>query len=177
MPRDLLLTSISLFTWGLGEGMFLYFQPLYLQKWGANPVEIGGILGVIGIAMAVVQAPSGYLADRVGSRPIMWSAWLLGMIATTLMALAKSLPVFVVGMIAYGLTSFVNAPMNSYIIKVRGKWGVERSLTFVDAMYNFGAVAGPVIGGLIGERLGLPVVYRIAAMIFCLSTSIIFFIR
>ena len=177
MPRDLLLMSISLFTWGLGEGMFLYFQPLYLQKWGANPVEIGGILGAMGIAMAAVQAPSGYLTDRVGSRPIMWSAWLLGALATTLMALARSLPVFVAGMIAYGLTSFVNAPMNSYIIRVRGKWGVERSLTFVSSMYNFGAVAGPIIGGLIGERLGLPVVYRISAIIFCLSTSIIFFIR
>ena len=58
MSRDLLLMAVSLFTWGIGEGMFIYFQPLYLEKWGANPVEIGAILGAMGVAMAVAQAPA-----------------------------------------------------------------------------------------------------------------------
>lgn len=177
MPRNLLLTAISLFAWGLGEGMFLYFQPLYLQKWGANPVEIGGILGVMGIVMVAVQTPAGYLADRLGPRRIMWAAWIMGTTATLIMALATSLPMFVAGMIFYGMTSFVTAPLNSYIISVRGEWGVERALTRVSAMYNFGSVAGPVAGGLVGEHLGLPVVYRIAAGFFLLSTLIIFLIR
>lgn len=169
--------SISLFTWGLGEGMFLYFQPLYLQKWGANPVEIGGILGLMGIAMAIAQAPAGYLADRIGPRPVMWSSWVLGTIAAVLMATARSLPVFVAGMLTYGLTAFVAAPMNSYITAVRGRWSVERSLTVVSAMFHLGAVAGPILGGLVGERLGLPVVYRISAGIFFLSTVMVFFAR
>lgn len=177
MPRNLLLTAVSLFAWGLGEGMFLYFQPLYLQKWGANPVEIGGILGIMGVVMVAVQAPAGYLADRLGPRRIMWAAWVMGTVSTVMMAMAASLPMFVAGMIAYGMTSFVTAPMNSYIISARGDWGVERALTRVSAMYNFGSVAGPVAGGLVGEHLGLPVVYRISAGFFLLSTLIIFLIR
>src|SRR5512140_1171596 len=112
--------GLSLFTWGVGEGMFIYFQPLYLQKWGANPLEIGAILSLMGIAMAVSQAPAGYLADRVGSRPIMWASWVLGTLSAAFMALAGSLTVFIVGMLIYGLTSFVVAPMNSYITSVRG---------------------------------------------------------
>ncbi len=177
VPRDLLLMGISLFTWGVGEGMFIYFQPLYLEKWGANPMEIGGILSLMGIAMAVAQAPAGYLADRVGSRPVMWSSWVLGTLAASMMALAGSLTGFVAGLLVYGLTSFVVAPMNSYITSVRGGWSVERALTVVSAMFHLGAVAGPLIGGLIGEAVGLQNVYRISAVIFLISTVIVFQVR
>ncbi len=177
VPRDLLLMGLSLFTWGVGEGMFIYFQPLYLEKWGANPVEIGAIFSMMGIAMAVAQAPAGYLSDRVGSRPVMWASWVLGTIAAALMALASSLPWFVAGLLTYGLTSFVVAPMNSYITSVRGGWSVERALTIVAAMFHLGAVAGPLIGGLIGEAVGLQNVYRISAGIFLVSTAIVLQVR
>ena len=173
MPINLILIALSLFTWGVGEGMFIYFQPLYLQKWGANPVEIGAILSMMGIAMTVAQAPAGYLADRVGSRPVMWASWVLGTIAAAVMAMAGSLPVFVAGLLTYGLTSFVVAPMNSYITCVRGHWSVERALNTVSAIFHLGAVVGPIIGGLIGEAFGLQNVYRISAGLFFVSTLIV----
>jgi MFS family permease len=173
MPRDLKIMAVSLFTWGIGEGMFLIFQSIYLENWGANPLMIGGILGGMGIAMAVVQAPAGYLGDRVGSRPVMWASWILGTAAAIVMALANSLAFFIMGMLMYGLTSFVVAPMNSYITSVRGKLSVERSLTITMAMFFIGAVAGSLLGGLIGEVLGLQNIYRIAAVIFLISTLIV----
>lgn len=177
MTRDLLLMAVSLFTWGVGEGMFLIFQSIYLQKWGADPVEIGAILGAMGIAMAAAQAPAGYLADRVGSRPVMWASWILGTAAAVLMALANSLSMFVAGLLTYGLTSFVVAPMNSYITSVRGQWSVERALTVVMAMFHLGAVAGPILGGLIAEAAGLQNVYRISSVIFLVSTLIVLLVR
>jgi len=75
MTGDLILVMISLWAWGTGEGLFIYFQPLYLQQWGADPVLIGAIFGGMGIGMAVSQVPAGYLADRLGPRPIMWLSW------------------------------------------------------------------------------------------------------
>ena len=151
MNRNLALVSVSLLTWGAGEGLFLYFQTLYLQEWGADPLMIGSILGGMGVAMAVMQIPAGYLADRVGSRPVMWGSWLLGTAAAWLMALANSLPLFIAGMLTYGLTSFVLAPMNSYVTAVRGRWSPGRALTLVSAAYNLGAVIGPTIGGALAN--------------------------
>ena len=78
MDRDLLLVTISLFTWGLGEGLFIYFQPIYLQQLGADPIAIGAILGGMGITMTVVHIPAGLISDRFGRRPIMWLSWILG---------------------------------------------------------------------------------------------------
>ncbi len=175
MNRNLLLVAISLFAWGMGEGLFIYFQPLYLQEWGADPVMIGTIFGAMGISMAVFQIPAGYLSDRFGSRSLMWASWLLGTSAAWTMALARTLPMFVVGLILYGLTSFVMAPMNSYITNVRGNWSIGRALTFCSGFYNLGAVLGPISGGLIADRLGLSIVYIIAAVIFMVSTIVILF--
>ncbi len=157
--------------------MFIYFQAIYLERWGADPIQIGAVLGAMGVAMTVAQAPAGYLADRVGSRPVMWSSWVLGSLAALIMALAHSLTGFVAGLLIYGLTSFVVAPMNSYITSVRGRLSVERALTFVSAMFHLGAVLGPLVGGIIGEDYGLPVVYRFSAGIFILSTVVVFSVR
>ena len=55
-PRDLLIVASALFLWGIGEGMFSYFQPLYLKEWGADPILIGGILSAMGIWMTVANS-------------------------------------------------------------------------------------------------------------------------
>lgn len=177
MNRNLVLVAVSLFTWGAGEGLFIYFQTLYLQEWGADPLLIGSILGGMGIAMAVMQIPAGYLADKVGSRPVMWASWLLGTAAAWLMALANSLPLFVAGMLTYGLTSFVLAPMNSYITAVRGRWSPGRALTLISAAYNLGVVIGPTIGGMLADEYGLKRVYLVSAVILVFSTIIILFVQ
>lgn len=175
MNRNLALVAASLFTWGAGEGLFYYFQTLYLQELGADALTIGSILGGIGIAMAVIQIPAGVLADKVGSRPVMCASWLLGTAATWLMALANSLPVFVAGMLIYGLTAFGVAPMNSYITAVRGRWSPGRALTLIAAAGSLGAVIGPTIGGALAEHFGLKTVYTVAAIVLMVSTAIILF--
>ncbi len=77
MSRDLILLGFSLMTWGVGEGMFFIFQPLYLQQLGANPVTIGAIFGAAGIAMTVAHIPAGHLADRIGRKPLLLASWIL----------------------------------------------------------------------------------------------------
>ncbi len=177
MSRDLLLLALSLATWGLGEGMFFYFQPLYLEQLGASPVGIGAILSAVGVGMTIAHIPAGRLADRIGRRPMMWASWIMGMTAAWIMALARSLPAFVVGMLLYSITAFVMAPMNSYITAARGKLSVGRAITLITAAYSLGAVLGPTLGGLLGDRLGLRPIYFVSASLFVVSTAIILFIR
>ena len=177
MNRNLLLVTLSLGVWGIGEGFFIYFQPLYLQEWGADPILIGGVFSIMGFAAALAQIPAGYLSDRFGARSIMWASWIFGALATWVMALANSLPLFIVGVVLYGFTGFVVAPMNSYISTMRGKLTVGRALSIPSAAFNLGAVLGPIIGGVIADHLGFQSVYLIAAVLFIFSTIMIFFIK
>lgn len=177
MSRDLLFMACALVSWGIGEGLFMFFMPLYLQELGADPILIGMLLGVFGVVMLVTHLPAGYLADRIGRRPLLRLAWMVGAVAAIIMAAARSLNFFVVGMLLYALTAFVSGPMNSYITAARGKWSVGRTITLVSATFNVGAILGPLLGGWIGESLGMQRTYAIAAGLFCVSTGIIFFLR
>jgi len=177
MNRDLILIAIALFTWGIGEGSFLYFQPIYLEKLGASPVTIGAVLGAVGFAMAITHIPAGYLADRLGRRKLLLAAWIAGVAATLVMALAKSLPIFITGMILYGLTIFVSSPLSSYVTAARGELSVGRALTLISAALNAGAILGPLIGGFIGNRFGLAKIYPFAASVFFVSTLVMINLR
>lgn len=175
MNRNLLIISISLFTWGIGEGMFIYFQPIYLHQLGASPLLIGTILGGMGITMAVTQIPAGYIGDRFGRLPMLWISWGFGTISAGIMALSTNLNGFVFGLLLYGATSFVMAPMNSYITHARGKWTIGRALTTSSAAFNLGAVIGPMIGGTLAEDLGLKMVYTVATGVLVISTAMLSF--
>ncbi len=177
MSADLILLGISLMTWGVGEAMFLIFQPLYLQQLGASPVTIGAIIGAAGIAMTVAHIPAGHLADRMGRKPLLLAAWAIGIGATWIMALARSLPIFVAGMLIYSLTAFVSSPMNSYITAARRNLSVGRAITMVSALYNIGAILGPWAGGQVGERFNLRTIYVIAGSLFIVSFIILMFIK
>ena len=177
MNIDLILLSVSLLTWGIGEGMFIYFQPIYLQQLGANTMTIAGVFGLFGLAMMVAHIPAGHLADRIGRKPLLVTAWAAGILAALVMGLARTLPVFVIGMLLYGFTAFVTSPLNSYITAARGKMSPVRAMTLLSAAYNLGAVIGPISGGWIGERLGPSSVYLISAGIFIVSTVILIFLR
>jgi len=177
MSVDLILLSASLFTWGIGEGMFIYFQPIYLQQLGASTMTIATVFSAFGLAMMLAHIPAGHLADRIGRKPIIIAAWMSGLIATWVMALARTLPAFVVGMLLYGLTAFVSAPMNSYVTAARGKLTVVRAMTLMSASFNLGAVLGPISGGWLGDLFGLRTVYLMAACIFIVSNGILLFIH
>ena len=177
MNRSLLWLGISLFMWGLGESMFLLFQPIYLQQLGADPIQIGVILGAFGAVMMFTHIPAGHLSDRIGRRPLLIAAWVIGIAAALLMGVARTLPVFIVGLLIYGFTAFVASPLDSYVTKARGQWSVGRAITLISMTYNAGAVLGPVTGGWIGDHFGLRQVYFISAGIFVLSTILLLFIE
>ena len=166
-----------MFAWGLGEGLFIYFQPIYLEQLGADPIMIGAILGGFGLTMTISHIPAGYLADRIGRKPLMVAAWTTGTIAAWVMALAPSLPFFVAGLFIYGMTLFVMSPLQSYLTAARGNLSVGRVITLMSAGFNLGAVIGPLLGGWIGDQYGLRQAYIVAGVIFFISLIVISFIR
>ena len=177
IPLDLGIVAVMMFIWGLGEGLFIYFYPLSLQRWEIDSVQIGAVLSLLGISMALVQAPAGYLSDRFGTRPLIRAACILGIIAAMIMAVANSLPFFIVGLIAYSLTSFIDSPMNSYVTAMRGDWSTQRGMTFVSGSFVLGSIVGPMLGGWIGQTAGLSTVFQYSAGLFTLATVIVFFAR
>lgn len=178
MNRNLLFIAFALMFWGIGEGMFFNFVPIYLEnQFLLGKQEIGFILGAFGFFMAITHVPSGHLADRIGRRPLLITAWVMGFGSTLVMGLASSLPVYLIGVFGYGLTAFVASPLSSYVTAARGKWSVGTALSLTTATFNTGMALGPVTGGWIGDQFGMRTSYMVAAGVFFISTVFIVFIR
>jgi MFS family permease len=177
LNRNLVFVAIALLFWGFGEGMFFNFQPIYLKSLGSDEQQIGLILGLFGVSMAITHIPAGRLADRFGRRPLLFASWIMGLASTVVMAWARELPLFVAGMLGYGLTAFVISPLNSYVTAARRRWPVTTALTLVTATFSTGMVLGPVTGGWIGDQYGLRTVYFVSAGFFLVSTLFILFIQ
>jgi len=177
LNRNLIFIALSLLTWGFGEGLFFNFQPIYLKELGSDEQQIGLILGAFGAAMAITHIPAGRLADRLGRRPLLIYAWVTGLVSTIIMAAARELPLFVVGMIGYGLTAFVSSPLGSYVTAARGEIPVRTALAMTTATFNMGMVLGPWVGGIVSTLYDLRTVYFVAVGAFTLSLVCILFIK
>lgn len=178
MNRNLLFIGLALLLWGFGEGMFFNFVPIYLDKqFLLSKVEIGWVLGFFGLSMAITHIPAGRLADRWGRRPLLITAWLMGLISALIMGVALALPLFLIGLFGYGLTAFVSSPLSSYVTAARGEWPVGTALSLSTATFGLGMVLGPVTGGWIGDHYGMRISFFLAAAVFVFSIIFIFLIE
>jgi MFS transporter, DHA1 family, multidrug resistance protein len=177
MSRDLKTLSFSLFLWGFGESLFLFFQPIYLQQMGASTIEIGTILAIMGFALGFAQIPIGHLSDQIGVKIILRTSWIIGTLATAMMALAPNISFYILGMLVYTITGAVTAPMNSYIASIRGKLSMGRAIAIPVGSFNMGAIAGPLLGGFISQLAGLRIIYWMAFAFFVISAILAFFLK
>lgn len=178
MNRNLFFIAAALLLWGLGEGMFFNFVPIRLEtEFLLTKQEVGLALGAFGFFMAITHIPGGHLADRIGRRPLLVAAWVLGVVSTLTMGIAKSLPLYLVGLALYGVTAFVASPLGSYVTAARGKWEVGTALSLTTATFNLGMALGPVSGGWIAENYGMRSSYLVAFVVFVVSLLFMLFIK
>lgn len=177
MKRDLKTLTISLSIWGLGESLFLFFQPIYLQQLGADALEIGTILAIMGFTLGLAQIATGYLSDHIGVKFILRVSWVMGTVATAMMAFAPNLSFYIFGMLIYALTGAVTAPMNSYISSIRGNLSIGQALSIPAGGFNLGSIFGPLLGGVISQLVGLRAIYWLAFGFFVISSILAFFLN
>ena len=85
-------SSSSLALWGVGEGLWWYLLPVYIEGLGATPVQIG-----FGALRRHDRDDARCLFRQAGSpiavsrRPIMIGGWVMGTIAILLLAVAPDL--------------------------------------------------------------------------------------
>lgn len=178
MNRNLPIVATALLLWGFGEGMFFNFVPIYLDKeFLLSESQIGLVLGAFGFFMAITHIPAGRLSDKIGRRPLLIGAWVLGLASTIVMGMTQTLPIFLIGLFSYGLTAFVSSPLSSYVTAARGKWEVATVLSLTTATFGLGMALGPVTGGWIGDHYGMRMSFLVASAVFTVSNVFMFSIE
>lgn len=111
-----------------------------------------GIFGVLFAAIQFVCAPvQGALSDRFGRRPVILLSC-LGLGADfVFMALAPSLAWLLVGRVVSAVTAASFSTANAYIADVTTPENRAKGYGTIGAAFGVGFIAGPLIGGVLGD--------------------------
>ena len=176
MNRDTRLVALALLLWGFGEGLFFYIQPLYIERLGANPVQIGGLLSAMSVVSAAAFLPAGALADRLPRKWLMWGGWVLGLVAVLLVGLARTWQGLIPGLLLYSLSAYCMPAINAYLAHAVGGRNLERTFTTVFAGYAAGGLISPMVGGWLAQVATMRTVYFAAAALFALSAIVVLWV-
>lgn len=178
--RDTRWVLVSYTLWGIGEGLWMFIQPLYVKSLGATPAQTGFVIGMWGLARMLFIVPVGMLADRWEARRLMLPGWYLGALGVAIMAAAPDWRWAAPGFFVYGISAIAIPITNLYLTQAarhdptrQPGLPIQTSLTLLWAAYSVGIVVTPGIGGWIGDHLSLRAVYVFSLFWFLLSTGAI----
>lgn len=152
----------SAVTSAMSIGIMVPILPNLLKQFAhgdtAAATEWNVLFATCGGVMSFLAGPIlGLLADRWGRRPVLLVS-LSGLgLDFLFMAFAPSLAWLFVGRLISGATSGVFSTANAYVADVTAPADRARAFGWMGAAFNVGFLAGPAIGGLLGQvNLRLP---------------------
>lgn len=112
------------------------------EQFGLKPEQIGFVIGIMFIAQAIGQIPSGILIDRYGTRKALTGMSLLAALGCVLVASANNWMVLMLGraMIGFGFSA---AMMGSF--KLFSAWVPPREITTLTGRYMFFGLMGGLL--------------------------------
>ena len=139
----------------LALGVIIPVLPKIVEEFvGGNTAQAATYYGIFGTVWALMQfifSPLlGALSDRFGRRPVILLSCLGLGLDYVLMAMAPSLAWLFVGRVISGITAASFSTVGAYIADVTPPEKRAASFGMVGAMWGFGFVFGPALGGLLG---------------------------
>jgi DHA1 family tetracycline resistance protein-like MFS transporter len=140
----------------LALGMIVPVLPSLIKEFeGGETARAAEILGVFGVTWALMQflfSPLlGALSDRFGRRPILLFSLFGHGVDYVAMALAPNLWWLFLGRMVSGILAATVATAGAYIADVTPPERRAASFGMIGAAWGLGFVAGPALGGVLGE--------------------------
>ncbi len=140
----------------LALGIIIPVLPKIVEEFaGGNTAQAATYYGIFGTVWALMQfifSPLlGALSDRFGRRPVILISCLGLGLDYVLMAMAPSLSWLFVGRMISGITAASFSTVGAYIADITPPEKRAASFGMVGAMWGFGFVFGPALGGLLGS--------------------------
>lgn len=134
----LLLTSLI---WFMAKFLRYAFPPLFgtfQELYGVSNATVGAAFSALMVAYALMQFPSGALADRYGPVPVITAGAVLAGIGALTLLVAEPFPVLVVGMLLVGLGTGAHKTVAVGLLTVVHPARTGRALGVLDTIAAFG---------------------------------------
>jgi DHA1 family multidrug resistance protein-like MFS transporter len=144
----------------LAFGFILPFLPLYLREIGVSPDSAvvfwsGALVTSTGISLAIFSPIWGALADRHGRKLMVLRSLLVGGLIIALMGLVQNVGQFLILRILQGVFTGTIAASTALVAGIVPRDRIATSMGQLQTSVYVGIAAGPVLGGLIAQAVGI----------------------
>ena len=144
----------------LAFGFVLPFLPLYLKEIGVHPDSAvvfwsGALVTSTGISLAIFSPIWGALADRHGRKVMVLRSMLVGGLIIALMGLVQNVEQFLALRILQGVFTGTIAAATALVATIVPRDRLATSIGQLQTSVYVGIAAGPVLGGLIAQAVGI----------------------
>lgn len=154
MNRGLLIILGVVTLDAVGIGLIWPILPELIRQM-AGPGAVAGQFGLLTAVYALMQflcAPMlGLLSDRFGRRPVLLVSLAAAAIDYAVMATTPWLALIYAGRVVAGMAAANMAVASAYVADVSAPEERGRRFGWISACFGLGFIAGPAIGGVLGE--------------------------
>lgn len=130
----------------IGFGIVLPILPLWAERFGASPLQIGILTASYSLAQFVFAPVWGRLSDRVGRRPVIIVTLVGSAVSALMIGLAGTLWVLFVARILNGISGASYAAAQAYVADVTTREERARGMGMIGAAFGLGFIIGPALG-------------------------------
>ena len=164
--RNLIVCWIGMFATGIGMSQIAPVLPLYIKNLGISNTstidQLSGLaFGITFIVSAIFSPIWGSAADRFGRKPMLLRASLGMGIVVFLMGFAPNVYVLIGLRLLQGTITGFGTACTTLIATQTDKEHAGLALGTLSTSNVAGSLLGPVIGGFIEDKVGLPPVFFI----------------
>src|SRR6202040_1288095 len=158
----------------LAFGFVLPFLPLYLKEIGVHPDSAvvfwsGALVTSTGISLAIFSPIWGALADRHGRKVMVLRSMIVGGLIIALMGLVQNVEQFLVLRILQGVFTGTIAAATALVAGIVPRERLAWSMGLLQTSVYVGISAGPVLGGLIAQAVGIRGTFFVAGAMLALA--------
>jgi DHA1 family tetracycline resistance protein-like MFS transporter len=140
----------------VGFSVLIPVLPLYAERLGASPFEVGLILTLYALAQLAFLPAWGWVSDRIGRRPVILVSLLGTALSFLLLSIADTIGVIYAARILSGTFAASIGTAQAVVTDVTSPSQRARGMGMIGAAFGVGMIVGPMVGGVLavyGEKL------------------------
>lgn len=177
--KNVLLLSYCRASFSSAQSIFLaLFSIYFVNQLGYSESTVALLFTVRGLANAVSRYPAGRISDRIGRKPLMYSAFALLVVSFILIAFAKNIYLLIAAMGLYGLCWGTRASAEwaflTDLVEPRLK---TISISYLSSVFSLGTTLGSITSGLLTTVFPFSTIFLIGAALNLGAIPAIYFIK
>jgi multidrug resistance protein len=135
----------------IGFSVLIPVLPLFAERLGASPFQVGLILTVYALAQLLFLPAWGWVSDRIGRRPVILVSLFGTVCSFVLLAFADSIGVIYAARALAGFFAASIGTAQAVVTDVTSPSERARGMGIIGTAFGAGMIVGPMLGGLTAE--------------------------